>query len=147
MNRARSLGLPWLALALGFPCALPAACTSDDKPSSLVTSGGSADSGASSSSNGGRGGTSGSSNGEAGDRAVGMAGEVAQAGGAPMPVAQFPSELEADVGCNMVAPDASLLVRNVGDEPLEITSASADSGYSVKTTLPLEIAPNAGSTL
>jgi hypothetical protein len=64
-----------------------------------------------------------------------------------MPTAAYPSELEADVGCNGVMPDAALLIRNTGDEPLVISSAKADSGYIVKTALPLEIAPGAGGSL
>jgi hypothetical protein len=143
LQRGHSPGLLWLALALS--CTALVACTSDDKPSSLVTSNGG--SGGGSSSNGGRGGSSGASTAAAGEDDVGASGETAAGGAAPTPMAQFPSELEADVGCNMVAPDANLLIRNVGDEPLEITSASADSGYTVKTTLPLEIAPSAGATL
>jgi len=76
------------------------------------------------------------------------AGAPGEAGASPMPVALFPSELEADVACNMQAFDATLLIRNAGDEPLVIRSAKADSGYTVKTALPLEIAPlQSGSLL
>lgn len=64
-----------------------------------------------------------------------------------MPVAVFQSELEVDVGCDGVAPAAELLIQNAGDEPLVISSASADSGYRVTTELPLEIAPGAGGSL
>jgi hypothetical protein len=80
---------------------------------------------------------------------AGAAGGDNEAGASAMamPIARFPSELEADVGCNRVAPDASLLVRNVGDEPLVVASASASAGYGVTTTLPLEIAPGAGANL
>jgi hypothetical protein len=60
---------------------------------------------------------------------------------APMPLALFPSELEADVACNMQTFDATLVIRNGGDQPLVIRTAEADSGYTVKTALPLEIAP------
>jgi len=58
-----------------------------------------------------------------------------------MPLAVFPSELEADVACNMQTFDATLVIRNSGDQPLVIRDAQADSGYRVKTPLPLEIAP------
>jgi hypothetical protein len=147
MKQARSF---WFAAIAALTCALAGfgACKSDDKPHSLVTSSG----GSSGSTLGGRAGTENNANagnaglGEAGD-ATGEGGMLEAGGASPGPTASFPNELEADVGCNMVAPDVSLVIRNVGDEPLVITSASADSGYVVKTPLPLEIAPSTGGIL
>jgi len=130
--------------ALALSLAAFGACSSDDKPSSLVTSGG------------GSGGRSGDAAGTAGTVDAGATsggsgssegGETGEGGASPMPVAVFPNTLEADVGCNMVTPDASLLIRNSGDEPLVISSAQASSGYTVKTTLPLSVAPGSTGTL
>jgi hypothetical protein len=41
----------------------------------------------------------------------------------------------------MLTFDGTLVIRNAGDQPLVIRTAQADSGYTVKTALPLEIAP------
>ena len=143
MTRGR---LPWCTsiAALALSLAAFGACSSDDKPSSLVTGG--AGSGGRSSDTAGTAGTV-----EAGTTSGGTSstegGEPGEGGASPMPVAVFQNALEADVGCNMVTPDASLLIQNTGDEPLVISSAEASAGYTVKTALPLSIAPASIGTL
>jgi hypothetical protein len=148
MARERLLWCASLSALLTTLRAFGAACSNDDRPSSLVTAGGASN----------RGGFNGGSSNEAGANDAGPTnnggsssggGDVRGEGGsaAPGPVAEFPSQLEADVGCNMTTVDAVLLIINSGDEPLVISSASADSGYTVKTALPLEIAAGAGGTL
>jgi hypothetical protein len=64
----------------------------------------------------------------------------------PTPLALYPSTLDANVGCNS-APDATLLIQNAGGSLLMVTDASADSGYVVKTALPLSIEPGAAGAL
>ena len=133
--------------ALAVAVATFGACSSDDKPNSLVTGGGA------SSRAGGAGDTSSNAGSAIGGAASGGggtpgAGEATGEGGAVAePVATFQSSLEADVGCNMTTPDASLVISNTGDEPLVILSATADSGYIVKTKLPLDIAPQTSGAL
>ena len=107
-----------------------------------------------SSSFGGHAGTSNSTAGASGAGAKGGGGSGSSEGGATgeggasaMPTAVFQSELEVDVGCGGVMPDVNLVIRNAGDEPLVISSASADAGYQVKTTLPPQIAPGESGSL
>ena len=47
----------------------------------------------------------------------------------------------------MVTPSAQLVIQNSGDEPLEISKASASDGYTLNTALPLTIAPGASGAL
>jgi hypothetical protein len=146
MGRGR---LPSCASVAALTLSLTAfgACGSDNRPSSLVTgSGGSSPGGhvgnnAGAAGNGHLGATGGGGNSnDGGDPGEGGATSA-------LPVAVFPSTLEADVGCNMVTPDASLLIRNTGDQPLVIATAKASAGYTMKTTLPLSIEPASGGTL
>ena len=123
------------------------ACSNNDPPSSLVTGGGASDQGGRSANNAGGSNTSGTGQATGGDAGMGEGTSAAEGGASPEPVAVFQSALEADVGCNMTTPDASLVIQNTGDEPLVITKASADSGYIVKTVLPLDIAASASGTL
>lgn len=126
------------------------ACSSDQKPSSLVDG-----SGGSSTASAGHGGKSGadagSSNASAGEDnnggAAGVLGSGGEGGIVAEPVAVFPSSLEADVGCNLETPSATLAIQNSGDEPLEIEKASVSDGYTLNTDLPLTIAAGASGTL
>jgi hypothetical protein len=150
MARERLLWCASLSALLTTLGAFGACSSSDGRPSSLVTAGGATNPGGFNGGNANGGNTNdagptsngGSSAGGADADATGEGGSAA-----PGPVAQFPSQLEADVGCNMTTADAALLITNTGDEPLVVSSASADSGYTVKTALPLEIAPGAGAAL
>jgi hypothetical protein len=147
MVRQRPLRCISLA-ALALVLAVFVACSSDGNPGSGSAEGSSGSGGRSGGSAGKAGKDAGADGGastasEAGASEAGSAGAAASA----MPSAAFPSELEADVGCNGVTPDAALLIRNTGDELLMISSATADSGYIVKTALPLEIAPGSGANL
>jgi hypothetical protein len=146
MARERLL---WCASLSALVTALGAfgACSSDGKPSSFVTDGGSSSQGEAT---GQTGGTNANQAGETSAGGSNSVGEGTGEGGASsisLPIAVFPDQIEADVGCNMVTPDASLLIRNAGDETLVISSASADSGYVVQTKLPLEIAPETSAAL
>jgi hypothetical protein len=55
--------------------------------------------------------------------------------------------LDVNASCGGTQPDTALLIRNGGSQTLTINSASADSEYVVKASLPLSIAPGAGATL
>jgi len=145
--------------ALFITCASPAlllctllgfgACSSDQKPSSLISGGGGANSVAS----GGHGGkgelNAGAPSANAGgDDGAGTAGMSEGAGGASAePLAIYPSALEADVGCNQETPSVALLIQNRGNEPLVISKASVSEGYTLGATLPLTIAPGASGSL
>src|SRR4051794_31493677 len=128
--------------AFGLILAVFGACSSDDKPSSGLGAAGSSAGGRSGASSAASAGES-TSGGDSGRDGA----ETAEGGASAMPRAQFPSSLEANVGCNRVTPDAHLVIRNTGDEPLVISSVSADSGYSVNPTPPVEIAPGAATIL
>lgn len=147
MTRERWLGCTSLG-ALLVTLGAFAACSSDDHPGSPIVSSGGSNPGDSSGGTSGNAGTNAvGANGGGGASSTVPGDAAGETGAAPQPVAVFPSQLEADVGCDMTTPDASLLITNAGDEPLVISSASADSGYVVKTTLPITIAPGAGDSL
>jgi hypothetical protein len=65
----------------------------------------------------------------------------------PTPLAVYPAQLAADVGCGAVVPDAVLLIQNAGGAMLSVTSASGSPGYAVSTALPLSIASGAAAQL
>jgi hypothetical protein len=146
MTRERLLG--WTSLgALLATLGAFGACSSNAHPGSLISStGGSTPNDFSGGASGRAGSNAAGANGGGGGSST-VSGDAGEDGAAPQAVAVYPSQLEADVGCDMTTPDASLLITNTGDEPLVISSASADSGYVVKTTLPLTIAPGAGENL
>ncbi|MEP7049873.1 MAG: hypothetical protein ABJB12_05950 [Pseudomonadota bacterium] len=152
MAYSHSFGLAALSVLGGAFCVLSGCGSDAPGRGSVVSAGGdTAQAGGRAASGGGTG------RGEAGE-----AGEASQAGGAdagdggaagsvalgtpPTPLALYPSTLDADVGCDG-APDASLLIQNAGGSTLEVTSASADSGYVVNTKLPLSIEPGAAASL
>ncbi len=150
MAHSYSLGLATLSALAGCFCTLGGCGSDDHPPGSLVSAGGETAQGGDAALHGG-----GSGKGEAGEApeaGSANAGDGGAAGGGtligtpPTPLAVYPSTLAADVGCNS-APDASLLIQNAGGSLLSVTSASADSGYVVKTTLPLSIAAGAAGTL
>ncbi len=149
MAHSYSLGLAALSVLAGGLSVL-AGCGSDDRPpGSVVSAGGESSQGGGNASGsagvGGKGeaGEAGSSHASDG----GAAGSV-EIGTPPTPLAVYPSALDADVACDS-APDASLLIQNAGGSTLSVTSASvsADSGYVVKTKLPLSIEPGAAAAL
>ncbi len=146
MAHSYSLGLVALAVLAGGLSAL-SGCGSDARPpGSMVSAGGESSQGGS---NVGGAGVSGK--GEAGEAGSGNASDGGAAGGMevgtpPTPLAVYPSALAADVGCDS-APDASLLIQNAGGSTLTVTNASADSGYLVKTQLPLSIEPGTAAAL
>jgi hypothetical protein len=141
----------WLTgLAMGV-CAQPACGTKDGRPGSFVSVNGN-------SGGGGLTGQAGSPSGEAGQTtdaagSAGMSPNIGEGGVAgefevaPTPLAIFPRLLEVDVGCGMTRPDAALVIQNGGALPLSIVSASANSGFVVKSQLPLSIAPQGAGSL
>jgi hypothetical protein len=84
------------------------------------------------------GGDGGGDGGAAGDTFVGTP---------PTALAVFMSTLDVNTSCAGDVPSTALLIQNGGGSTLTIASASADSGYTVQTALPVSIAPGAGATL
>lgn len=143
------LGLFGCASLVGFALfasALGACGSEDGRPGSLVSAGGDAG-------HAGRSGQAGGSSGEAGQHtsAGGAAGEDEQGaageeGESSTPLAIFPNKLLVASNCG-TTPVSTLLIQNGGALPLSIVSASADAGYVVATTFPLDIAPGDGGIL
>ena len=149
MAHSYTLGLAALSVLAGCFMVL-SGCGSDGHPPGSTVSGG------------GQSSQAGSATGNAGTSGKGEAGETSEAGspsssdgGAagsgevgtpPTPLAVYPNALDADVGCDS-APDASVLLQNAGGATLTVTSASASSGFVVKTPLPLSIEPGAAAAL
>lgn len=150
MAHSYSLGVASLAVFAGCFSALTGCGSEDHRPGSTVSAGGAAaQGGANAAGNAGAAGKGDAGAtaeaGNASDSDAGAAGAL-EVGTPPTPLAVYPSTFEADVGCNS-SPDASLLIQNAGGSTLSVTSASADSGYSVKTVLPLSVEPGAAAEL
>ena len=150
MAQSYSLGFLPLALFVGCFGALSGCGSDDHPPGSTVSAGGESAQGggnaSGSSSLAGKGdGGEAHEAGSANDMDGGAAGNI-EIGTPPTPLAVYPSTLEANVECNS-APDANLLLQNAGGSTLSITSASADSGYIVKTMLPISIEPGSAAEL
>jgi len=144
----RSLNFAALVLGICVP-ALSACGSTDGRPSSLVSGGGKSGFGGHSGLGGGGESNAGQppddTSGSAGESDDGAAGDV---GMPDTPLAIFQKQLEVNVACAEATPEASaFLIRDGGSQALTITSASADSGYVVKGTLPLNIQPGESGTL
>lgn len=151
MARSHSFDSVTLSTLAGCFLVLSACGSDAHLPGSVVSAGGETAQAGASTVNGnvGDGGR-----GEAGDASQPGSGDAGEGGGAganPLakprtPLAVYPSTLEANLACD-ASPDAMLLIENAGGSLLTITSASADSGYVVKTLLPLSIEPDATAVL
>ena len=123
--------------------ALPA-CGSNDRPASVVSTGGQSSQAGHSGQgdeigNAGEGSEVSGAGGERDDGAAGSAGAFDAPDG---PLANYPSELLVDVGCGQAPTAVALVIQNGGELPLTITSVSTDAGYSVTVDVPLTIAPH-----
>ena len=126
---------------------LSACGSGEDRPGSLVSAGGESGRGGGQAGNGGDSGDAGQAHAEAGTHSGEEAGAAGEADLGLSPRAIFPSQLQVDVGCGASMAAADLVIRNGGQLPLVVSSATATAGYRVEGRLPLQIAAMASATL